>query len=103
MAKYLLFGDCSLTITSAKDSVHNPGSLHPKGLAIDFRTIDMVPNDETRLANIVKQAMDPLGYDTVLEHAPRHLHGEFQPKAGEQLFVRLTANGGSQPQEHQQT
>ena len=30
-----------VTITSAKDGVHSPGSLHYVGLAVDIRTKDM--------------------------------------------------------------
>lgn len=36
---WLLFGE-PLVITSGKDGEHVPGSLHPEGRALDFRTHD---------------------------------------------------------------
>jgi len=64
-------------ITSARDSIHNVGSLHPKGLAVDVRTRDLSPTQKGILtANLQKE----LGkdFDVVLE--TDHIHIEYDPE-----------------------
>jgi uncharacterized protein YcbK (DUF882 family) len=68
-----------LTITSALDGKHSKKSLHYEGLAIDFRTRDII---KSHLQQIIGQLEFELGnnYDVVLEID--HLHVEFDPSTG---------------------
>jgi len=63
-------------VTSGLDGVHSEGSLHPNGLAEDYRTRD-VPLSV--LPVMVAEVRARLGsdYDVVLESD--HLHVEFDP------------------------
>jgi hypothetical protein len=64
-------------ITSISDGVHMSGSLHAKGLAVDFRTHNVSSKLMPQLVAVIKQAM-PSQYDIILE--VDHLHIEFDPK-----------------------
>ncbi len=67
----------SAIITSACEGEHGPGSLHPLGLAVDFR-IRHIPNEERpALAYAVSEALGD-DFDVVLEAT--HLHVEHDPK-----------------------
>ncbi len=72
-------------ITSMLDShADKPESLHNKGLAVDFRTRHIFAVAiRVQIASAVKQILDPMGYDVILETNPPHLHLEFDPKVGE--------------------
>ena len=76
-----------VVVTSLRDGVHGPNSLHPKGLAVDIRSRDMGAKlpDVFRLLRI---HLEPLGFDCVLEID--HIHIEFDPKTGE-IFDGRTA------------
>lgn len=70
-------------ITSANDSVHMDGSLHPKGLAVDIRTRDIEPSLVDDLADAIRyklngsvQSNNP--YQVIIE--VDHIHIEFDPK-----------------------
>lgn len=67
-------------LTSGTDGVHGPGSLHPKGLATDWRTRHMRENLLPILVSSLKQNLggDRREYDVVLEDD--HLHIEFDEK-----------------------
>lgn len=93
-ARWLLFGEENTTITAALDGKHMQGSLHAKGLALDFRTNDLSPSEAGRLTVVATKVLEPLGYDVVHETIPEHLHIEFDPKAGEELLVRLPSLAG---------
>jgi hypothetical protein len=82
-----------MTITSGHDSTHNPGSKHYKGEAIDIRSVDLTPEQVHVYFDALNSALDPLGFDVVLEGAGAtavttapHIHIEWDPKTGEQLF-----------------
>lgn len=84
-----------LTVTSLTDGVHNPGSLHPLGLAADLRTKDMEESQAESFFADLKGALEPMGYDVVIESVgstpattQRHLHIEYQPKGSEKFFER---------------
>jgi len=84
-------------VTSLRDGIHNPGSLHPKGLAVDIRTSDLLGMDRQEFASAVSAALGPLGYDVVLEGLNAtaattsvHLHCEFDPKGAETFIPRLS-------------
>ena len=67
-----------LTITSVDEGQHGPGTLHGKGLAVDFRTKDYNGN-KYKLQNDVREALGD-EFDVVLEdlHGPQeHLHVEY--------------------------
>lgn len=64
-------------ITSGNDGEHKVGSLHYKGLALDFRTRDVTPSLLAGLVNGIRENLSPL-YDVVLEET--HLHVEYDPK-----------------------
>ena len=66
-------------VTSAKDGTHKETSLHYQGKAIDIRTRHMKPHEVLEAAQDIKRALGP-GYDVVIEHAPPHLHIEYDPK-----------------------
>lgn len=65
-------------VTSANDSKHGPGSLHPKGRALDLRTRDLTDAQITALADALKTRLGE-SWDVVIEHDPPHLHIEFDP------------------------
>lgn len=85
-----------LTVTSLTDGVHNPGSLHPLGLAADLRTRDMEESQAESFFGDLKGALEPMGYDVVWEGGVgatpattgAHVHVEFQPKVSEKFFER---------------
>lgn len=67
----------SLTVTSGYDGAHQAQSKHYQGLAEDYRTRDVRPED---LPSMVAAVRATLGsdYDVVLESD--HLHVEYDPK-----------------------
>lgn len=76
-------------ITSAADSVHNPGSKHGQGLAVDVRNGNLTEDQKTRIWAKI-QRLEKYGYDCVneVEHATvattgTHFHIEYDPKPGE--------------------
>ena len=74
--------DVDVVLTSGLDSKHGRGSLHFVGLALDFRTRDMAPDDLGPATLEIKAALGEQ-YDVVLEG--NHWHVEFQPKIGNNL------------------
>lgn len=77
-AVYEHFGyDC--IITAGSDGKHMQGSLHYRGLALDFRTMMILDADQPEVAKMVKEKLGE-SYDVVLEHDPDHLHVEYDPK-----------------------
>lgn len=71
-----------LVVTSARDGVHSKGSLHPKGLALDFRT-KTIKTKEGKLQFHRDIADDLLEFDVLLEdlgRANEHLHVEYDPR-----------------------
>lgn len=91
-------------VTSARDSQHGAGSLHPLDRALDLRTRhapapDQGPAEMTReqAAQIRDRMAQILGpdFDVVLEHqAPGHLHAEFDPKPTPTPVKKSGAGGG---------
>jgi len=85
--KARMFG-VNLVITSLLDGVHNPGSLHPKGLAADLRAKDLSDRDAISWFEEVKSQLEPMGFDVVWEGGVgatpattgSHIHLEFDPK-----------------------
>jgi len=67
-------------LTSGTEGVHSPNSLHPKGLATDWRTKHMRIDLLQTLASRLKKNLggDHSEYDVVLESD--HVHIEFDPK-----------------------
>lgn len=66
-----------MTVTSVSDGKHKDGSLHYRGLAFDLRTKGT--GSATSLYNDIKQKLQPLGYDVLLEYLGgdnEHLHIE---------------------------
>ena len=70
----------NMIITSMIDGVHNLGSLHPKGFAIDIRTRDIFKPILDRIIQELKENYDDQ-LDIILESD--HLHIEFDPKIKE--------------------
>ncbi len=75
-------------VTCGEEGKHGPGTLHPKGRALDFRTKDLFPADivrgeklaQLRLAIALNLGTD---FDVVLEDAcgaNEHLHVEYDPR-----------------------
>lgn len=73
--EYRRQGMDSITVTSARDGKHVAGSLHPVGLALDFRIWNLP--DPAGLADRLRRQLDR-EYDVILE--ADHLHVEFDPK-----------------------
>lgn len=85
-------------ITSANDGTHNPGSLHPKGLAVDIRNRHIPDGDRARLWQEIQSTLHPCGYDCVMEgpHATaattaQHWHIEFQPHNAQAAIFEVGA------------
>lgn len=91
--KYRLFG-LNTVITSLLDGVHNPDSLHPKGLAGDLRAKDLKDIEAIAWFEATKAQLEPMGFDVVWEGGVgatpattgAHMHIEFQPKSGESFW-----------------
>ena len=67
--------DC--VITACVDGVHQAGSLHYCGLAVDLRTRDFHPGDADKAIARIRQCLGA-DYDVALEKD--HVHLEYQPK-----------------------
>ncbi len=65
-----------LVITAGTDGEHSEGSLHYKGLALDFRTRYFGHDQMYEVAQDLRDAVGD-DYDVVLE--PTHIHIEFDP------------------------
>lgn len=83
--------DMVITAMNAGTSGHMVGSYHyptatPSGMcqAVDLRTDDIPVEIRSRWAGNVKDLLNPLGFDVILEspettQKPPHLHIEYQP------------------------
>ena len=67
--------DC--VVTACVDGVHQAGSLHYCGLAVDLRNRDFRPGDADKAVARLKQCLGT-DYDVVLEND--HIHVEFDQK-----------------------
>ena len=83
--------DMVVTAMNAGTTCHMAGSYHyptatPSGMcqAMDIRTDDLPLEVRTRWYGLVKDLLNPLGFDVILESPettgkPPHLHIEYQP------------------------
>lgn len=85
---FLRLFNVQLVITSGTDSIHSINSLHYVGKAIDIRIRDFSPKNLQAAYNIVKEDLDAVGFDTVMEKD--HIHIEWDPKEGETLTERIS-------------
>lgn len=80
-------------ITSGKDGVHGPDSLHALGLALDARTNDLSQTTIIALASALRARLNGSSalnrpYQVIVEpnasapNATPHVHVEYQPYAG---------------------
>ena len=65
-------------ITSGRDSVHGRNSRHYIGMALDFRTRDLNPNDYVKIADKVRKV---LGEQYFSQVESNHLHVQWNGKA----------------------
>jgi hypothetical protein len=69
-----------LVITSGRDGVHTPGSLHPPGLALDIRTTDLLPDEQGLLLSLLAYAA-PANHITYFDEralpGDPHIHLEY--------------------------
>ena len=66
-----------VTITSTGDGVHSAGSLHPYGLAVDFR-IRYFSEEEVRAVDSeLRDSLDSSLFQIILEKT--HIHAEYDP------------------------
>jgi hypothetical protein len=69
-----------LVITSGKDSVHVASSLHGQGLAVDFRTKDLLPDEQQVLLMLLAYAA-PSNHVAVFDEralgGEAHIHLEY--------------------------
>ena len=82
--------DC--IVTAGQDGRHNPGSLHPLGLAVDIRCKQLSEEQRDRIFAKI-QRLEDYGFDVVYERegdtamtTAVHYHIEFQPKLGETFW-----------------
>jgi hypothetical protein len=64
-------------VTAGSDGIHMVGSLHYKGLAMDFRTSNVPEPSRAELVLAIRAALGA-EFDVVLE--TDHIHAEWQPK-----------------------
>ena len=76
------------TITSGLDGVHSAGSLHPYGMALDFRTRYFSP-DET--ASAAMRLRDKLGIDYQVVVEKDHIHVEPADHVVSKIFALVGA------------
>lgn len=67
-----------MTVTSVMDGKHKLGSLHYQGLAFDTRTYDVNIEHREPLYLKLKNTLEPMGCDVILE--TDHIHIEFDIK-----------------------
>jgi hypothetical protein len=87
----------TLVVTSLTDGVHNCGSLHPAGKAVDLRVLNLEEAERVPVFNDIKKELDPHGFDVCWEGGVgatpattgAHIHIEFDPKPGESFIHRL--------------
>lgn len=76
---WLLFG-LPLVITSGKDGQHAPGSLHPEGRALDFRTHDKTDDEMIVFLAILTYAAPAHSlrvFDERVGPGGEHIHVEY--------------------------
>jgi hypothetical protein len=80
------------TVSAALDGVHNPGSLHPLGYAVDIGNRELTPGQHANIVSKLRR-LEKYGFDVVDEGTSataattaQHFHVEFQPKAGESFW-----------------
>lgn len=69
-------------VTAGSDGQHMQGSLHYKGLALDFRT-KHAAGIMNGIFLAIQKRLQPLGFDVLWESQnlpDEHLHCEYQPK-----------------------
>jgi hypothetical protein len=69
-----------LVVTSTADSVHSAGSLHPYGLAVDFRTKYF---DEVTKQKVYKKLIEKLGDRFTVISEPTHIHVQLNLQANQ--------------------
>lgn len=90
--KKMMFG-LNATATALLDGHHNPGSLHPLGMAGDLRTRDLKVDEAIAWKEAIAGELEPMGFDVVWEGggatpatSGAHVHIEFQIKPGEKFW-----------------
>lgn len=66
-------------LTSGTEGVHKQGSLHPKGLATDWRSRHVREDLKQLLLAKLQKALQKQ-FQVFLEKDPEHFHIEFDPK-----------------------
>lgn len=73
-----------LVITSGKDGAHVESSMHPAGLAVDFRTKDLQPDEQQLVLALLAYAA-PSNHIAVFDEralgAEQHIHLEYHGAA----------------------
>lgn len=87
-------------VTSLNDGQHSENSKHYKGEACDLRVKDLAPAEAARFYQFLKMALDPLGFDVVIEGGNpgetmttftngEHVHIEWDFKPGDTPFLEM--------------
>ena len=76
VAQYCEEINAECTITSGDDGTHGADSLHPYGLALDFRNRDLTMSEKESMREQIAKRLGP-DFDVVLEST--HLHVEYDP------------------------
>ena len=81
---YAEYGQTEVVITAGNECfdadgvwIHSPGSLHPYGLAIDFRSRVFSKTDKLIVYKSLRDILKPLGFDVVMHST--HFHIEYDP------------------------
>lgn len=85
--KTRMFG-LNTVVTALLDGTHNPGSLHPSGLAADLRAKDLKDHEAISWFQAIASQLEPVGFDCVWEGGVgatpattgAHVHIEYDPK-----------------------
>jgi len=78
---YAEYGQKEVVITAGNECwdsdgvwIHSPGSLHPYGLALDFRTRVFSSEDKLIVYKVLRDILKPLGFDVIVHVS--HIHIE---------------------------
>ena len=82
---YAEYGQKEVVVTAGNECfdadgvwIHSPGSLHPYGLALDFRSRVFSEVDQLIIYKVLRDILGPMVFDVVMHKT--HYHIEYDPK-----------------------
>ena len=77
---YAEYGQTEVVITAGNECwtakgvwIHSPGSLHPYGLALDFRSRVFSEADQLIIYKVLRDILGPMGFDVVMHKTHYHI------------------------------